>query len=133
MQCGVVFVYRECMLGSCCKRHLMLSPDLARLVVWVLQEHNELHSITVSVAEEDEVSIHKAAQAMARAMAFQDGAICFIAGARRVVLRCTIEDCILQTLPHAGLFVLLCQCQTSRMPSQLHNGAHPIHKQAPHV
>lgn len=53
----------------------MLSTDLARLMVWVLREYAEVDPIILSVNERDEVSILEAAQAVARAMEFQVGAV----------------------------------------------------------
>ena len=49
----------------------MLSTDLARLMLWVLREYEEVDPIILSVNEEDEVSIYEAAQAVAHAMGFK--------------------------------------------------------------
>lgn len=53
----------------------MLSTDLARLMVWVLREYNEVDPIILSVNDEDEVSIYEAALAVAEAMNFKVGPI----------------------------------------------------------
>ena len=44
---------------------------MARLIVWVLREYKEIDPIILSVGEEEEVSIHEAALAVARAMDFK--------------------------------------------------------------
>ena len=51
----------------------MLSTDLARLMLWVLKEYEEVDPIILSVNEEDEVSIQEAAQAVTHAMQFEVG------------------------------------------------------------
>ena len=41
--------------------------DLAKLIIWVLEEYNEISPIILSVGEEDEISIGRAAQLIADA------------------------------------------------------------------
>ena len=48
-------------------RQFIYSIDLAKLIIWVLQSYNEISPIILSVGEEDEVSIGKAAQLIANA------------------------------------------------------------------
>ena len=50
--------------------------DLAELTVWVMRNYNSPEPITLSVDEEDEVSIKDVALAVAKAMKF-DGEIVF--------------------------------------------------------
>ena len=68
----------------------MISTDLARLMVWVMREYAEVDPIILSVNEEDEVSIHEAAQAVARAMNFKVTAASTIADAMEHTLTCCI-------------------------------------------
>ncbi len=44
---------------------------MARLLTWVLREYTEVHPIILSVDEADEISIHEAALAVARALGFE--------------------------------------------------------------
>lgn len=53
------------------RRQFIYSLDLARLIIWVLREYNEVDPIILSVGEEDEVSIWEAAQTVQKAMNFQ--------------------------------------------------------------
>ncbi|GBM86981.1 GDP-L-fucose synthase [Araneus ventricosus] len=52
-------------------RQFIYSNDLARLIVWVLREYNEIDPIILSVDEEQEVSIKDAALAVAEAFDFK--------------------------------------------------------------
>ncbi|CAL1283764.1 unnamed protein product [Larinioides sclopetarius] len=52
-------------------RQFIYSNDLARLIVWVLREYNEINPIILSVDEEQEVSIKDAALAVAEAFDFK--------------------------------------------------------------
>ena len=54
-----------------CRRQFIYNLDMARLIVWVLREYKEIDPIILSVGEEEEVSIHEAALAVARAMDFK--------------------------------------------------------------
>lgn len=53
------------------RRQFIYSRDLARLMIWVLREYNEVSPIILSVGEEDEVSIKEAAEAVLKAMDFK--------------------------------------------------------------
>ncbi|NXS12321.1 FCL synthase, partial [Neodrepanis coruscans] len=53
------------------RRQFIYSLDLARLLLWVLREYEEVEPIILSVGEEEEVSIREAAEAVAEAMDFQ--------------------------------------------------------------
>ena len=53
------------------RRQFIYNLDMARLIVWVLREYKEIDPIILSVGEEEEVSIHEAALAVARAMDFK--------------------------------------------------------------
>ena len=53
------------------RRQFIYNLDMARLIVWVLREYKEINPIILSVGEEEEVSIHEAALAVARAMDFK--------------------------------------------------------------
>jgi GDP-L-fucose synthase len=57
-------------------RQFIYSLDLAELTVWVMRDYHSPDPITLSVAEEDEVSIKEVALAVAKAMKF-DGEIVF--------------------------------------------------------
>jgi GDP-L-fucose synthase len=52
-------------------RQFVYSRDLAELTVWVMREYHEPTPITLSVDEEDEVSIKDVALAVAKAMEFK--------------------------------------------------------------
>ncbi|GIY18381.1 GDP-L-fucose synthase [Caerostris darwini] len=52
-------------------RQFIYSNDLARLIVWVLREYNEIDPIILSVDEEQEVSIKDAALAVTEAFDFK--------------------------------------------------------------
>ncbi|KAL3917394.1 MAG: hypothetical protein SGILL_004733 [Bacillariaceae sp.] len=52
-------------------RQFVYSRDLAELTVWVMREYHEPTPITLSVDEEDEVSIKDVALAVAKAMKFE--------------------------------------------------------------
>lgn len=52
-------------------RQFIYSRDLARLMVWVIREYNEIEPIILSVGEEDEVSIKQVADAIVEAMGFE--------------------------------------------------------------
>lgn len=52
-------------------RQFVYSRDLAELTVWVMREYHEPAPITLSVDEEEEVSIKDVALAVARAMKFE--------------------------------------------------------------
>ena len=58
-----------------CRRQFIYSCDMARLIVWVLREYQEIEPIILSVDEADEVSIHEAALAVASAMDFKVGPV----------------------------------------------------------
>uniref|UniRef100_A0A8B9JBG1 Tissue specific transplantation antigen P35B n=1 Tax=Astyanax mexicanus TaxID=7994 RepID=A0A8B9JBG1_ASTMX len=53
------------------KKQFIYSLDLARLILWVLREYNEVDPIILSVGEEDEVSIKEAADAVVEALEFK--------------------------------------------------------------
>lgn len=53
------------------RRQFIYSLDLARLMIWVLREYQEIDPIILSVGEEDEVSIKEAAEAVLEAMEFK--------------------------------------------------------------
>ncbi|KAK7503116.1 hypothetical protein BaRGS_00005742 [Batillaria attramentaria] len=53
------------------RRQFIYSLDLARLMIWVLREYQEIDPIILSVGEEDEVSIKEAAEAVLEAMDFK--------------------------------------------------------------
>ena len=48
------------------RRQFIYNLDMARLIVWVMREYKEIDPIILSVGEEEEVSIHEAALAVAR-------------------------------------------------------------------
>ncbi|XP_046979590.1 GDP-L-fucose synthase [Schistocerca americana] len=52
-------------------RQFIFSLDLARLFLWVLREYNNVDPIILSVDEEDEVTISKAAETIAKAWDFR--------------------------------------------------------------
>ncbi|CAG5112344.1 Oidioi.mRNA.OKI2018_I69.chr2.g6570.t1.cds [Oikopleura dioica] len=52
------------------RRQFIYSVDLARLFLWVMRSYDEPDPIILSVAEEDEISIKEAAEAVARAYGF---------------------------------------------------------------
>jgi len=52
-------------------RQFIYSLDLAELTVWVMREYHNPEPITLSVAEEDEVSIKDVALSVAKAMKFE--------------------------------------------------------------
>lgn len=56
-------------------RQFIYSLDLAELTVWVMREYNSPEPITLSVNEEDEVSIKDVALAVAKAMDFQGNVV----------------------------------------------------------
>jgi len=49
------------------RRQFIYSIDLAKLILWVLLNYNEVEPIILSVGEEDEISIGEAAQLVADA------------------------------------------------------------------
>ncbi|XP_063235410.1 GDP-L-fucose synthase isoform X2 [Bacillus rossius redtenbacheri] len=51
-------------------RQFIYSLDLAKLIVWVLREYEEVNPIILSVDEKDEVPISRAAEAIAKASGF---------------------------------------------------------------
>ncbi|XP_071134759.1 GDP-L-fucose synthase-like [Mytilus edulis] len=53
------------------RRQFIYSRDLARLMIWVLRNYQEIDPIILSVGEEDEVSIKEAAEAVIKAMDFK--------------------------------------------------------------
>lgn len=53
------------------RRQFIYSRDLARLMIWVLREYEQIDPIILSVGEEDEVSIKEAADAVLEAMEFK--------------------------------------------------------------
>lgn len=53
------------------RRQFIYSRDLARLIIWVLHEYEEITPIILSVGEEDEVSIKEAAETVLKAMDFK--------------------------------------------------------------
>ncbi|PVD29031.1 hypothetical protein C0Q70_11628 [Pomacea canaliculata] len=53
------------------RRQFIYSLDLARLMIWVLREYQEIDPIILSVSEEEEVSIKEAAEAVLEAMNFK--------------------------------------------------------------
>lgn len=52
-------------------RQFVYSYDLARLMIWVLREYDEIDPIILCVDEKDEVTIAQAAEAIAKAFAFK--------------------------------------------------------------
>lgn len=52
-------------------RQFIYSIDLAKLMLWVLREYNEIDPIILSVGEEDEVSIKEAAEMVVEAYNFK--------------------------------------------------------------
>lgn len=52
-------------------RQFIFSLDLARLIIWVLREYNEVDPIILSVGEEDEVSIKDAMSIITQALEFE--------------------------------------------------------------
>ena len=65
---------------------------MARLIVWVLREYKEIDPIILSVGEEEEVSIHEAALAVAHAMDFK--VMCSLSHIQLLVKRLQICACI---------------------------------------
>ena len=57
-------------------RQFVYSPDLARLILWVLKNYDKKTPIILSVGEQDEVSIETVAREIARAFDYEDR-ICF--------------------------------------------------------
>ncbi|XP_068599948.1 GDP-L-fucose synthase isoform X2 [Brachionichthys hirsutus] len=55
------------------RRQFIYSLDLARLILWVLTDYDEIDPIILSVGEEDEISIKEAAEAVVEAMDFKGG------------------------------------------------------------
>ncbi|XP_064628791.1 GDP-L-fucose synthase-like isoform X2 [Lineus longissimus] len=53
------------------RRQFIYSLDLAKLFLWVLREYEEVDPIILSVGEEDEISIKKAAELVVEAMDFK--------------------------------------------------------------
>ncbi|XP_062900669.1 GDP-L-fucose synthase [Mobula hypostoma] len=53
------------------RRQFIYSLDLARLIIWVLREYQEIEPIILSVGEEEEVSIKEAAESIVSAMGFK--------------------------------------------------------------
>ena len=49
-------------------RQFIYSIDLAKLIIWALKSYNEISPIILSVGEEDEISIGRAAQLIANAI-----------------------------------------------------------------
>jgi len=52
-------------------RQFIYSHDLARLMVWVIREYNEVEPIILSVDEKDEISIKEAAELVVEAFEFK--------------------------------------------------------------
>ena len=52
-------------------RQFIYSRDLARLMIWVIREYQEIDPIILSVGEEEEVSIKQVADAIVKAMKFK--------------------------------------------------------------
>lgn len=52
-------------------RQFVYSMDLAKLMIWVLHEYNEINPIILSVDEQDEVSIREAAEMVVEAFDFK--------------------------------------------------------------
>ncbi|XP_032230640.2 GDP-L-fucose synthase [Nematostella vectensis] len=50
------------------RRQFIYSLDLARLMIWVLRDYNEIDPIILSVSEEEEVSIKEVAEMVAKGM-----------------------------------------------------------------
>lgn len=53
------------------RRQFIYSLDLARLILWVLREYEEIDPIILTVGEEEEVSIKEAAEVVVEAMDFR--------------------------------------------------------------
>ncbi|XP_062421957.1 GDP-L-fucose synthase-like [Pungitius pungitius] len=53
------------------KRQFVYSLDLARLIIWVLREYEEVAPIILSVGEEDEISIKEAVDMITKAVDFK--------------------------------------------------------------
>jgi len=53
-------------------RQFIFSEDLAKLILWVLEEYEELDSIILSVDEDDEISIKNVAKIIAEAFNYSD-------------------------------------------------------------
>lgn len=49
-------------------RQFIFSEDLARLMIWAVRNYDEVEPLILSVGEEDEISIRKAAESVAAAM-----------------------------------------------------------------
>ena len=78
-----------------CRRQFIYNLDMARLLVWVLREYKEIDPIILSVGEEEEVSIHEAALAVARAMDFKvNGSLSHI----ELLVKC-MHVCVYTSLP----------------------------------
>ncbi len=52
-------------------RQFIYSRDLARLMIWVMREYQEIDPIILSVGEEDEVTIKQVADSIVKAMKFE--------------------------------------------------------------
>lgn len=57
-------------------RQFIYSLDLAKLMVWVLEEYNEVDPIILSVDESDEVTIAQVAESIAKAFNFKGKIVC---------------------------------------------------------
>ncbi|KAM7452620.1 GDP-L-fucose synthase [Porites harrisoni] len=55
------------------RRQFIYSKDVARLMIWVLREYNEVDPIILSVNEEDQLSIKEAAELVVEGMGFKGG------------------------------------------------------------
>ena len=53
-------------------RQFIYSDDLARLILWILQEYNDRETIILSVGEEDEVSIRDVAMMIAESYDYSE-------------------------------------------------------------
>ena len=58
-------------------RQFIYNEDLGRLFLWVMREYHSVEPITLSVGEEDEVSIRDAALMVAEAFGLPDSQINF--------------------------------------------------------
>uniref|UniRef100_A0A034WFI4 GDP-L-fucose synthase n=1 Tax=Bactrocera dorsalis TaxID=27457 RepID=A0A034WFI4_BACDO len=57
-------------------RQFIYSLDLARLIIWVLDNYDSIEPLILSVDEENEVTIYEAAMAVAKAFDFKGKLIC---------------------------------------------------------
>lgn len=57
-------------------RQFIYSLDLAKLMLWVLQEYNQVDPIILSVDESDEVTIAQVAESIAKAFNFKGKIVC---------------------------------------------------------